>query len=480
MPRGVGVRLPLPALFLYVNLHKFNYIVKITKENLDSLNAIIKLEVKQADYLPKIDETLKNYRKRVDIKGFRKGHAPMGMVRKMYGNQVLAETVNDVLHHAVNDYIVDNKLDILGNPLPKDGQQFDITIDETKDFDFEYEIGFAPEFTLDYLEKTPTIEREVIKIDKKLIDEEVERMQKRYGKVEPVVDKMEDDDMLTVLFEELDEEGNIKEGGIKHSAPIALDMIKDSDTQKAVKKLKKDEAVEIDNLALAFDKTKDQTAKQLLGLELTPENLPKVKATLQTVKRVIPAEINEEFLQNIYGKDSDVKTEEDLRKKIEEDIAKYFDSQSDSKLYNKLAEELIEKTKMDFPDTFLKRWIKLTNEKPIPDEKLEEEYPSFAKNLKWSLIVKKVSKENNVDVSMEEVRQRTADQIRQQMMQYGLTDLPEAEMKNFVDNMMAKKDHASQTRETLLEEKLFDYFKKQIKTKDKKVTLEEFQQQGNK
>jgi len=454
--------------------------VQITQEKVDSLNAILKLEVKKEDYESKINDSLKLYRKKVDIKGFRKGNVPMGIIKKMYGNNILAETVNDILNQEVNNYIVENKLDVLGNPLPKEGQTFDLEINNIKDFDFEYEIGLAPEFSITYLDKKPTLEKEVIKVDKKLIDDEVDRVRKRYGKVEEVSGKMEDDDMLTILFQELDENGQIKEDGISHSAPIALNMIKDAKALKAVKKLKKDENLVIDDLVAVFEKEKAELAKQLLGLELTPDVLPTVQATLQEVKRVIPAEINEEFFKTVYGPDTEVKTEEDMRKKIEEEIANYFNGESDKKLYNKLAETLIEETEMEFPDAFLKRWIKLTNEKPISDEQLDNEYPAFAKNLKWSLIIKKVSRENNIDVTMDEVKAKTADQVRQQMLQYGISDMPAEEMDKFVANMMARKDHATQTRETLLEEKLFDYFKDQIKTKEKKVSLEEFYNQEKK
>lgn len=454
--------------------------MQITQEKVDSLNAILKLEVKKEDYESKINDQLKTYRKKVDIKGFRKGQVPMGIVKKMYGNNVLADTVNDVLNQSVNNYIVENKLDVLGNPLPKDGQTFDIEINDIKDFTFEYEIGLAPDFKLSYLDKKPTLEKEVINVDKKLIDDEIDRVRKRYGKVEEVVGAIEADDMLTILFEELDENGQLKENGTSHSAPIALNMVKDAKAQKAIKKLKKDESIVIDDLAKVFEKEKAELAKQLLGLELTPEVLPTVQATLQEVKRVIAAELNEEFFKTVYGPETEVKTEADMRGKIEEEIAKYFDGEADKKLYNKLAEELIENTKMDFPDAFLKRWIKLTNEKPISEEQIENEYPAFAKNLKWSLIIKKVSKENNIDVTIDEVKAKTADQVRQQMMQYGISDMPAEEMEKFVANMMARKDHATQTRETLLEEKLFDYFKDQIKTKEKKVSLEEFYNQEKK
>ena len=451
--------------------------MEITQENVDSLNAIIKLQVKKEDYEPQIQQSLNQYRKKVDLKGFRKGNVPMGIIKKMYGNHIVADTINDLLNEKVNNYIVEKQLDVLGNPLPKHGQKFDIEITSLKDFDFEYEIGLSPAFDLDFLKNKPALEREVIDIEKKLIDEELERVRKRYGKVEEVVGKMEDDDMLTLQFDELDEEGNVKADGISNSAPIALDMLKDNKIQKAVKSSKKGETVDITDLEKTFEKTKEELAKQILNLDLTPETLPAVRATLTDVKRVIPAEINEEFLKTVYGPDTDVKDEAGIRAKIKEEVKAYFEKEEDKRLYNKLAETLIEKTEISLPDEFLKRWIQLTNEKPISEEQIEKEYPAFVKNLKWSLIVKKVSKENNVDVSMDEVKERTAEQVRQQMAQYGIPNMPQEEMDKFVASMMAKRDHASQTRETLLEEKLFDYFKGQIKTKDKKVSLEEFYKQ---
>ncbi len=451
--------------------------MQITQKNVDSLNAILKLKVKKEDYEPKILKSLNEYRKKVDLKGFRRGQVPLGVVKKMYGNHILAETVNEMLNELVNNYIIENKLDVLGNPLPKKDQKFDIEINDLKDFDFEYEIGLAPEFDLDFFKKKPTLNKDVINITAKMIDEEMDRVRKRYGNVEEVLGKMEKDDMLTLQFDEIDSNDTLVENGVSHNAPIALDMIKDQKIQKKVKGLKKGENFLIKDLEKTFEKTADELAKQILNLDLTPETLPGVQASLVDVKRVHPAEITEDFLKTVYGEGSDVKDEAGMRSHIEKEIKVYFEKQEDSRLYNKLAETLIEKTAMSFPDDFLKRWIKLTNENPISEEQIDKEYPAFAKNLKWSLIVKKVSKENGVDVSMEEVKARTADQVRQQMASYGIPDMPEEEMEKFVQNMMAKKDHSSQTRETLLEEKLFEFFKGQIKTKDKKVSLEEFYKQ---
>lgn len=451
--------------------------MQIVQENVDSLHAILKLKVKKEDYEPKIEEALNTYRKKVDLKGFRKGQVPMGILKKMYGNHILADTVNDLLNEKVNNYIVENKLDVLGNPLPKEGQKFDIEINAIKDFDFDYEVGLAPEFELSFLKNTPTIDREVIDITPAMLDEEIDRIRKRYGKVESVIDAMQDDDMLTIQFDALAADGSLAEPSIQYTTPIALDMLKDKSVYDAVKKLSKGDTFIIEDLVKTFEKTKEELAKQILNLPLVPDNLPSVQATLVDVKRVLAAEVNEDFLKLVYGEQGNVKTEAEMRSKIEEEIAAYFSKQSDAKVYNKLADALIENTTMSFPDDFLKRWIHLTNEKPISMEQIDNEYPAFAKNLKWSLIVKKVSRENNVDVSMEEVRQRTAEQIRQQMLSYGIGEMPAEEMDKFVTNMMARKDHAAQTRETLLEEKLFSYFSSQIKMKEKKISIEEFYKQ---
>jgi trigger factor len=447
--------------------------VQIIKENIDELNAIIKVQVKREDYEPKIESTLANYRKKVDLKGFRKGQVPKAIVKKMYGNHILADTVNDLLSNSINQYIVENKIEVLGHPIPKNGQQFNIEINDMKDFDFEYEIGLAPEFEITFFKDNKGMEREVPEVTEKMLDEEIERIKLRFGQPEEV-ETIEEKDVLSVTLKELDETGAEKDGGVSNETSISAEMLKNKKFADKFKKLKKGESIEIDVFA-EFDKDEATVAKQLLGVDLNSlgENRPKFKITVNTIKRVKPAEINEELLDAMYGK-GNLKNEEDLRAKIKEDVEKYFSRQADAKFYNVLAENLIEKTKMSLPDDFLKRWIKLTNEKPITDEQIENDYDAFQKNLKWSLIIKKVGGENNIKVDMEDVKARTAAQIKEQMLSYGISNLSDEETNNFVASMMAREEHVNQTKETILEEKLFDYFKSQLKIKDKKVSLEDF------
>lgn len=451
--------------------------MQITEEKIDELNAILKVQVKKEDYEPKLEKALTTYRKQADLKGFRKGQVPKGLIKKMYGNHLLADTVNDVLSAAVNSHIVDNKIDILGHPLPKNGQEFDLDINNMKDFEFEYEIGLAPDFELDFFKKNKSIEREVPELTEKMIDEEVERMAKRFGEAEEVDKIKEDDDVISVKFIELDEEGKQKEGGINNPSSFTLEMVKDKKDATKIKKLKVGDSIDL-NVFETFDRDEASIAKQFLGVELKDlgDNKPLFKVAIETIKRMKSAEINEELLKKVYP-DESVKDEAGLRAKIREDVEKYFDEQAGNKLNNVLAERLIEETKMEFPDDFLKRWIQATNEKPITTEQIEAEYDGFRKNLKWSLIIKKIRKDNDIDVSTDEIKEHSATQVKQQLLSYGIPSVSDEETEKFVASMMAREDHVSKTRETILEQKVFDYFKSQIKTKDKKVSLEEFNKQ---
>lgn len=446
--------------------------MQVSQEQINELNAHLVVQLQKADYEPQLDKKLASYRSKMDMKGFRKGKVPKSIVKKMYGNQVLAETLNDVLSDSVNKYIEDNKLNILGYPIPANGQQIDVDINKTEDFEFKYEIGLAPEFKLSYEAKKPSFTKQLIKVEDKLIDEEVERVTKRFGKPEEVK-TIKDEDMVNVTLTEL----SVAENGVENTTTITLDSIKEEADQKAFKKLKIDGEINIKPLTY-FKQEPAAIEKHILGItegELENKDA-EFKLKVNSIKRIKPAKINEELLTQIYGKDN-VKDEAEMRQKISEDIGNYFNQQSDKKLYNDLAEELIEKTEMTLPDEFLKRWIKISNEKPITAEKVEEEYPAFQRNLKWSLIVQKVGKENDIKVSNEEIETRTVAQLKEQMKQYGIMDLEEEHLKKYTQEMLQRKDHVNQMHETILEEKLFDYFKTKVTVKEKTVTLDEFNKQ---
>ena len=446
--------------------------MKVTKIDIDAFNAILKLEVKKEDFVPEIEKTLKDYRKQVDMKGFRKGQVPMGLVKKMYGNAILMETINNKLSDEVNNYIKEHKLDILGHPIPKEGQVFDMEMKDLKDFTFEYELGLAPVFELDYLAKKPTFERDLPQVDKKILDEEVSRMQKQLGTLETVDTIEEDTDMLSVTFAEM-LNGELREDGITNSSSISLELVSDKKVAEKLKKLKKGEVIYID-IFNTFTQDDDAVAKHLLSSEKSLILNNMFRMTLDEIKRTSKAEINEEFLQKVYGKETGLKNEKDLRDKIKADLNVYFDKQADNKMFNDVYAKMIEETKLELPDKFLQRWIRLTNEKPISKEQVAAEYEGFKKNLVWSLIVKKIKNDGKIEITEEEIREKTAEGIKQQMMQFGMNDFAGPEMESFVNNMMEREEHVNQTKDAILEEKVFQYLKSQITVKDKKVTLEEF------
>jgi len=450
--------------------------VKVTKVDVDALNAQIKIDLKKEDFEPEILKTLKDYRKKAEIKGFRKGHVPFGMIKKMYGNSVLMDVINNILSENVNKYITDNKLDILGHPIPKEGQDFDLSINDIKDFSFEYEIGLAPTFELEYFKNKPEVEREVPKIDEKMLDEEVSRMQKQFGVLESVDSIKKDTDILSVKFEELDEKGKIIENGISNTTSISLEILKDEKVAKEIKKLKVGKDMEI-NIFNSFTQDNDSVAKHLLNSEIAKVKNNNFKMTLEEIKRVKEAEIDEEFLKKAYGLETGLKDEKDLRKKIKSDLADYFSKQADNKMFNEIYKTLIKETNPDLPDEFLKRWIKVSNEKPISDEQITTEYPGFKDNLIWSLIVKKLRVEGEIEVSEDDIKAKTAENIKMQFAQYGMGDFGGPELDTFVSSMMAKQEHVDETRNALLEEKIFQYIKTLITTKDKEVSLEEFNKQ---
>ena len=443
--------------------------MQVTKIDIDALNAILKLNVKKEDFEPKIEASLRDFNKKVSVKGFRKGQVPKGMVRKMHGNNILMETVNELLSNEVNNFIRDNKLDVLGHPIPKDGQAFNMDINSIKDFEFEYELGLAPTFELDFLASKPTFEREVPKADEKLLNDEVMRMRKQLGTVEEFDTITEDNDLLTVKFDALDE------SGISNTTSISLELLTDEKVAATLKKLKKGEIMDVDVFEI-FAQDNESVAKHILNSKVEDVKDSKFRMTLEGVKRTLPADLNEEFFNKIDPK-GEMKTEADLRARIEEDVKGYFEKQADNKMFNKVYEKLIAETKLELPDAFLKRWVRLTNEKPISDAQVEAEYPTFRNNLIWSLIVKKIKNDAKIVISQDEIKEKTAEGIKAQMAQYGMMDFAGAELDNFVTSMMSREDHVNQTRDALLEEKIFDYLKANITIKDKSVSLEDFNKQ---
>jgi trigger factor len=433
--------------------------MNITKESVDALNAIVKVEISAADYQDKVENILKDYRKKADIPGFRKGQVPLGMVKKQYGKSIMIDEVNKLLQESLNNFLVEEKLDILGNPLPK--MQDDFSWD-TEDYSFEFELGLAPEFEVSLDTKNKVTKYNIV-ADKELIDKEVQNLQKRFGKIVPQQEIAKGVNITGTFVNE--------EKEIDKKSTIEFDAIAKAN-QKLFKGAKVGDVIEVNSKGLFDD------AHKLMGaLGLTHDEIHDLDITLSfTIEEINAtelAEINQEFLDKIFGPDA-VKTEEELREKIKEDAEKQFQSQADQQLLNAVTEYLVENTKFDLPAEFLKRWLAVAGEKPMSPEQASEEYEKSEKGLRYQLIEGKVLKDNNIKLDFEELKDFTKGFVKAQMAQYGQFNPEEKELDDIVQRVLSNQDEAKRLQEQLVSQKLLAFYKENITFNEKEVNYEEF------
>ena len=451
--------------------------MEIVRENIGTLNDKLICKVEISDYSEKVDKALKGYAKKVDIKGFRKGMVPAGVVKKMYGNSVLAEEVNNVLNDAIYKYIEDNKLEILGQPLPLESQKVELEINTPSDYTFAYEIGLQPAVELTHLASKPVYDQEAIVIDDKLLNEEIEHMQKKHGKNESP-DDIQDNDIIYVELVEVNADGTSKENGVTNSTSFNIDILKTGDDKNKILALKKGDSVVL-NIFEAFERERESVLKHILNVKEEEADTvgDTFKMTLSNVNRLVPAALTQEFFDLVYGPGI-INSEEEMRARITEELKAYFAKQTEVKVMQALAKDLIDKTDVELPTEFLKRWIKVSNEKEISEEQIEKDFPAFEKELKWSIIIGKISKEQSFTVEMEEIKQRTREIVQNQLIQYGMGAMPNEQLDNFGQRYMDDKRHIQKTHEILLEEKVLNHLKQFIVINEKPISLEAYSQRA--
>jgi trigger factor len=441
--------------------------MKITRQEIDAQNGVLKVEIAAADYQNKVKAALDKYRKTAKIPGFRPGHVPAGLIQKQFGKSVLAEELNKITNDALYRFIIDEKLDILGNPLPiENGVEGDF--DQPENFTFSYEIGYSPSFELPITAKTK-VDYATVKIDKDLITKQVEDLRRRYGKLissEAVSAK----DMVMGKFEEL-EGSEVKADGISHSTTISMEFLENKAAIKLLTGKKINESFELDPKAVSKG---PEDAAAMLGIspEAYAELNSKFQFTVNDVKRMELAELNEEFFQKLFG--DEVKTEAEMNKRIEADLARMFEEDSDRLFTRKVYDMLLEKTTMNFPEAFLKRWIKTSAEKPITDEEIEKEFAAYLLSLKWQLIQTKIFKENNIQLTNEEVLDFTKNLVIGNYAQYGLPAPEEAELLETAQRLLQNKEQANGIYDRLAERKLTDYFKSAVSMTKKEMKYDDF------
>ncbi len=442
--------------------------MNIIQENIDELNAVLKVKVVANDYLPKVETALKDYQKKASIPGFRPGKVPTGMIKKMYGKSIMVDEINKLLNDSLYNYLHENKIEVLGNPLPKADSVIDW--DNQQEFEFLYEMGLAPKFNVDLSPKDKFI-YQTVKVDEELINKYVTDIAKRYGKVENV-DVSEETDLLNGDFVELDENGEILAGGIFKTGSLFLDRVKDEATKKALIGLKNDDKVVLEAKKLSENAT-DLAA--LLGIDKeNAETLSsKIQFTVKGVSRLAAAEINQEFFSKIYG-EGNVSTEEEFRTKIKDELANMFVNDSERKFYNEVVEHLMNKINFNLPTEFLKRWIVAANEKPVTFEQVDSEFENYSKGLKWQLIENKIIKENNLEVTKDEVVEHTKELILQQFAQMGQGPMGDEELNQTAQRVLSNQEEAKKLYEKLYGQKVMTLFKTKFTLENKEMAYDDF------
>lgn len=439
--------------------------MNISKTDIDKLNAVVNISIDKKDYEQKVHTILKDYRKKANIPGFRKGHVPFGMIKKQYERAVIVDEVNKLIQENLDNYIKKEKLELLGNPLPKEKNN---SIDWNHgNMQFEFELGLAPKFEikLDVLKKVTHYQ---IEPDKKMIDEQINHIQNQYGKIK-AKKKIEKGFEINAQFknEEIDLD------------TMANFSMKDIKSRKAIKLLNESEVgsnLNLPSKGLFIDNT---TAKRVLSLD--DENLKKLSKLdltleIKEVNERIPAEINQDLFDKLY-KPGTVKSEKELKDKIKEGLQAQFKPQSNQKLMNDISETIVEKTKFKLPSDFLKKWIRSSGKEPMSEEAAIDEYNKSEKGIRYQLIEGKIISDNNLKMTFEELKEFTETLIKKQMSQYG--QMPEKEkLDGIVSNVLSNKEETKRISDQLMGDKMLKFFIEKAPLKRKKVAFDAFIKQA--
>ncbi|MCL7753764.1 trigger factor [Polaribacter sp. Z022] len=434
--------------------------MNITKENIDALNAVVKVDIVADDYQAKVTELLTDYRKKADVPGFRKGHVPMGMIKKQYGKSIMIDEVNKLLQDSLNKFITEEKLDILGNPLPRIQEDFNW---DAETFSFEFELGLVPEFEIDLKGKNKVKQYNIVATEE-LLDEEVKNIQTRYGKMSSL-DEATEHSNVTGTF--VNEENNIN----KKSTFLVNDL-KGKKNEKKVIGAKVGDVIELDTKKLFED---DHKLQHILGVDhdVIHDLDIKVSLTVEEITKTEPADLDKELFDKLFA-DGSVNSVTELREKIKEDAEKQFLQQGDQQLLNAVTEHLVENTKFDLPADFLKKWLATAGEKALTAEEAAAEYEKSEKGLRYQLIEGKIMKDNDIKLEYQELVDYAKVFIRQQMAQFGNMNPEEKELDDIAGRILQNQEEAQKLQSQLISQKLLTFYKENMKFKSKELSYEDF------
>jgi len=451
--------------------------MNIEKHSVDNLNATITINITKDDYHKKYQSELSKTAAKAQMKGFRKGKTPLSVVKKMYGKGILADAVNNTLQTALSDYLKSEELNILGQPIPSDDQDGDLEFDVNNpiDYEFKFDIGISPEVEVVGVSEKDTYPIDKITIDDKTIDEELANAQKRLGTQSHPDGAVLAGDIIKIQAEELDGK-KPKENGWATEFSVLVDSLTDKYNEKVLK-LSKDDSFSFDVHDLEKDKGEDYVRKYLLNVPKTEEGQEEpvignmFTGKIIDIARLVPAELNQEFYDKYFGEDV-VSSDEEARDKVSESVAGHYQNQALQLMYRDIMDKLVAETKVELPETFLKKWLKLTNEK-LTDEEIDKDFPGFLDNMKWTLIKSELANKFEIEVSPEDIREAMTAKVRNYFGQYG-QQMDDAMLNDVMGKMFQNQEEVNKTYEELQAGRVFKKIGETIKQKDVKISLEDF------
>jgi trigger factor len=444
--------------------------MNISQEKKDSLNAVITINISTEDYQARVEKAIKDQAKKATIPGFRKGMVPSSHIKRMYGKSILVDEINNLLSDTLNNYLNEQQLEVLGQPLPKTDNAKEFNWDFNDNFEFNYEVGLAPEFTVDFsADDKLTLYK--IKVDDETLASRIKNLRRSYGKMTNP-DVSADDDVLYAELKQLSPDGSVFEDGISNITSVRLDQIQDEAIKASLIGLKKDDVVELD-IQQAFNNDAAKVAGLLKIEESEAADLKsKFQLTVKNINRLEESDLNQAFFDKILEPGT-VTTEEEFRAKITEELEGMMVQDADNKLQTEMYNYVLDQIHFELPDEFLKRWLKVTNEK-LSDEELNGGYEDFARNLKWTLIGNKVISNNNIKIEYEDVLGLAKQRIDAQFRMYSQQPISEEQLNQYAVQFLQDKENANRIFEEAKSLKVYQYLKGVVTLNEKEINFDEF------
>lgn len=446
--------------------------MNVSMQNVDKVSALLTVNIEKADYQEKVEKLLKKYRQQVNMPGFRKGMVPMSLIKKQFGKSAMAEEVDKLMQDAVNNYIRENKVNMLGMPLPNDEKMQTIDFDTQENFEFVFDIALAPEFKAEVSEQD-AIDFYTITVSDEMVNSQVDMYAQRAAKYEKV-EEYADRDMVKGLLAELDENGNTKEGGIQVEGAVMMPSYMKNDEQKAIFATAKVNDVLVFNPNAAFEGNEAELSSLL---KIKREEVAEMKSNfsfqIEEITRAVPAALTQELFDQVFGEGA-VSSEEEFRGKIKEGIAAQFMADSNYKFLLDARTYLMNKVgKLEFPDALLKK-IMLMNNEDKGESFVEENYEKSLEELTWHLIKEQLVEAFEIKVEQADVLEMAKENTRMQFAQYGMMSIPEEMLENYAKEMLKKKENVEGLVNRAVETKLAAALKGKVALNNKEVSMEEF------